>query len=414
MSIKIDSAGKVLLTGAGRVRVCTCCDNTATLYRRIFDCCASCRFVWVPSAYLDSLGGEWNGTLLIAGKCYSGPEATTYTREEIEATWPDTDIFDSGFSASSLGCAAARAAEFCPPCEDCCITGYVSRKCFDGFQNPDRPAVCCNWGRQFLLTFTQTVIQQRNLIYDRLNGCIGCDGPCSCFIPSGPGVETIASYTRGNSCRVRRDCTPGSPTLGCTLTTISSFCSGTGCPPGQDDFYEDCGGITGTRTINPCNLTDLIDGGVACLTLEPCSVFEQTREPGFALCFACGSDLTRPDCDIRIDDVQYSCTRNCFGGIKDQQNQSRFFITDFCFGQDCPLCGGCGKCPCVEAYQCQLERTETSVDIAEWSVTVEDTEGCEIDPCSEYNGGSDCPPQIVPPEEQCSEAGGCPDIWSLV
>lgn len=413
MSIRIDSAGKVLLTGAGRVRTCTCCDNSGTLYRRIFDCCASCRFVWVPSAYLDTLGAEWNGTLLIAGKCYSGPETAEYTREEIEQTWPDTDIYDTGFDDSELGCAAARAADFCPECQDCCITGYVSRVCFTGVQPPDRPSVCCNWGRQFLLTFTQTVINETTYIYDTLNGTLG-PGPCACNYPPGLGVVTTTSYTRGGSCRVRRECDPEHPQYGCTLTTLSEFCTGTGCPPGADEYLA-CGGITGTRTVNPCNFDDLIPVAVSCgETEDDCYRFEQIRQPGDGNCFECGTEPLRPDCDIRIDDVQRTCSRNCFGGIKDFQAQARFFFTSFCRGQDCPLCGGCGKCPCVEAYQCQMHTSEFSVDIAEWSVTVEDTEGCEIDPCTEYNGQSDCPPQVSPPGNQCSEEGGCPDIWGLI
>jgi hypothetical protein len=419
--VKTTSAGRLLTTAGGRLRTCTCC--TEGNYRRIFECCASCRFVFVPSAYLDLLGGEWAGTLLIAGKCYSGPEAIDRTREEIEAEFPDAQIFDAAdIDDSPLDCAAARASSFCPPCLDCCITAYVAKKCFQGFAPAERPSVCCNWGRQFTLSWTRTVVDQVNYIYDRASGVIGL---CTCSIPPGVGVVTNEDYFITRSCRVRRD-GEGSECLGtCTYTTLISNCSGVGCT--TPSFWAECGGITGTRSV-PCTPLDpIIPGDVACQTLGPCNEYQQTRVPGFPFCFACGGETFRPDCDEAIIDSDYTCARNCFGGVRETRGQTRRFFTDFCYGRDCPLCGGCGKCECVEQYQCQMERSETRIDIAEWSVTIEDETGCEVDPCSEYNGGSDCPPAVTAPDDECSEEGGCPpieeasppppaapDAWSLI
>jgi hypothetical protein len=398
MSIKIDSAGKVLLTGAGRVRVCTCCDNTATLYRRIFDCCASCRFVWVPSAYLDSLGGEWNGTLLIAGKCYSGPEATTYTREEIEATWPDTDIFDSGFDDSELGCAAARAAEFCPPCEECCLTGYVSRQCFVGFQNPERPSVCCNWGRQWTLAWTQTRILQ----VQTLAG-YGGNGVCDCFIVAPLPIQTDECVT-SQACRVRRNGEGSACETNCTATLLYAFCTGNDCAPGCDTWAE-CAGCAGTL---PGSISAIIPGEVSCGdagSFGGCNVFEQTRVPCPFIC-PVGEGLGQ-DCDQKIIDTAYNCVRDCFGGTREIRSEEREFHCQFCRESQCDVCGGVGRCPCTQELQCQLFKSTTSIDISEWTVTVDDTTGCEVDPCADYNGGSDCPPAFVQPDDACGEEGGC-------
>lgn len=423
MAVKTTSAGRLLLTAGGRVKTCTCCDDSGALYRAIYECCASCRFVFVPSAYLDSLGGEWNGVLLIAGKCYSNPAGTELTREQIETTYPEALIFEAAdIDESPLDCAAARASSFCPACRDCCLTGYIGRKCFQGVQPEDRPSVCCNWGRQFTLSWTRTVIDQTNYIYDTLNGT---SGTCSCSYPPGAGVVTSEDFFEQRSCRVRRDGVGTGCENTATYTTLISSCSGTGCT--LPSTWGECGGSTGTRSIAYPALADIVPGQVSCgEASDPCTTFEQVRTPGEP-CFECGSDVIRPDCDQAIFDTDYVCLRNCFGGIRESRSQARYFFTQFCRGQDCPLCGGCGKCPCVEEYQCQMHTSATRVEIAEWSVTVEDTEGCEVDPCSEYNGGSDCPPAITPPADECSEEGGCPpleeasppppsapDVWSFI
>ncbi len=407
----------MLTTAGGRLRTCTCC--TEGNYRRIFECCASCRFVFVPSAYLDLLGGEWAGTLLIAGKCYSGPEAIDRTREQIEADFPDAQIFDaSDIEESPLDCAAARASSFCPACNECCLTGYVSRQCFQGFQNPDRPSVCCNWGRQWTLAWTQTRLFQVQQFFGNVT-----NDTCGCFWESPPPIQTDECFT-SQACRVRRNGEGAACEANCTATLLYATCSGNDCAPGCDTWAE-CTGCGGTL---PGDITSIIPSEVSCsdsASFGGCNVFEQTRVPCPFICPA-GEGLGQ-DCDQKIIDNSYSCVRNCFGGTKEVRGEEREFFCQFCRESDCPLCGGVGRCPCTQELQCQMFKSTTSIVISEWTVTVEDDTGCEVDPCSEYNGGSDCPPAVTTPDDECSEEGGCPpieeasppppaapDAWSLI
>jgi hypothetical protein len=408
MSLKRTTAGKLLLLSSGGLRVCTCCDNSGTTYRRIFDCCAQCKFVWVPSAYLDLLGGEWVGTLLINGKCYSDPDSILRTRPQIEAEFPGTLIFDDGISNSPLNCPDARTSGFCPACQQCCIAAYVSRGCFVGAPAslpPSRTSVCCNWGRQATISYTRTRISQRNVIYDYFNGTTTL---CGCNFPPGSGVETYDDFTEAGACRIRRNGSGNSCANGCTYTTLFAYCQGVGC--NHNGNYPG-GGCQGTSTN--CN-RNVIPSIGECSPSLGCNRFEQVRTPG-ADCFReCppnpqGPDPFAPDCDEYKSDFSSQCSRNCFSGLTQVQHEQRYFFTDYCYNSFCELCGGCRRCPCAEQYQCQMYETQAIYDVLEWSVTVEDTELCDSDPCTEYNGGSNCPPQIQEPPDQCNMIGGCED-----
>lgn len=402
MALRLSSTGKLLLTAGGRLKTCSCCGDPTRLYRRVFDCCATCRFVWVPSAYLDSLGGEWAGTLLIGGKCYGNPDTIALTREEVETDFPGTLIFEESAitSSSTLDCAAARAASVCPACQECCLTGYVSRQCFQGFQNPDRPSVCCNWGRQWTFAWTQTRLFQVQTFQG-----YGGNGTCDCFVVAPLPIQ-IDECTTSQACRVRRDGEGAACETNCTATLLYAFCSGNDCVPGCNTWTE-CAGCAGTL---PGSISPIIPSEVSCGdagSFGGCNVFQQTRVPCPFIC-PVGEGLGQ-DCDEKIIDTAYTCARNCFGGIREIRSEEREFHCQFCRESQCDVCGGVGRCPCTQELQCKLFKSTTSVEISEWTVTVDDSTGCEVDPCTEYNEGSDCPPAFTPPEDVCGEEGGCSD-----
>lgn len=398
MALKLSSTGKLLLTAGGRLKTCTCCGDPTRLYRRIFDCCARCRFVWVPSAYLDALGGEWNGTLLINGKCYGAPDVGELTREQIETTYPGTIIFeeDSITSSSTLNCADARAAEVCPACQECCITGYPGRRCFTGVQpaDPERTSVCCNWGRQVTISWTVTRIIQSNEFLQPVE--VSFD---ACTTRPGVGVVTSEDKVISGSCRIRRNGDGAACENDCTYTRLFSFCSGIGCVPGEANYYE-CGGPSGVFTSGSCQVGPILPGEVACDL--PCEEYINFDVECASVAFQ--------ECPGKRVNSSYSCLRDCFGGIRQSLSEERNF---HCIWLPLTPPGFCpdtfpGYCQCRELLQCKLSSTSTTFILAEWSVTIEDTEGCEVDPCTEYNGSSDCPPLLTPPADICSDIGGCP------
>jgi hypothetical protein len=399
MPLKISSTGKLLLTQGGRLKTCECCDpDPERTFFRVLDCCAACNFIFVPSEFFDSLGGEWNGTIKVNGRCWSNVEAIERTRDQIETMFPGAVIITetAGIDVTPDDCTTARANLFCPPCRSCCTRGFVGRKCYSGSGpfNPDFNSVCCNWGRQYVVSYVVT----------RYNATFEFEQPFevffeSCATQAGAGLVVTEDVTKAGACRVRRNGVGTDCENDCTRDRIFAYCQGVGCAPGEEN-YVNCAGVDGFASNAPCE-GPVLPGEAVCPSSQECDEFEATTTT------ACNAFCQ--ECTSGTFNSEYSCIQNCFGGRRFFEARSREYHCIWCALEPPASCPETfpGYCSCREKFQCKLSRTATSVFIAEWEVSVESTEGCEIDPCFDYNGGSNCPPGVTTPEEQCMHAGGC-------
>lgn len=413
--VKLSPAGKVLITAAGKVKICQCCvDDPEVLYREHRNCCNQCRSAYFRTDVRDDCSGSegTTGTLLKwRGQCYDLiTAAPTLTLAEAEATGRpvvlnNAEVECIPLSGSPPSCEEAQTAGACPICQECCIRWYPSKACLVG-DIPSNPqnSVCCNLGRQVRFLSTCTFIDYAARVGDWISTPEGCFFTEPAWI-----IERNIAWNETTQCRWRAACPvggacislitntrtrtgPGAPTpstvaADCSVTT-SGACTSRAIIPSQRSFcnasrYDSCVPFScvgdQTRNFRPdpngCVETPL-----------------STQFPGAG----CGLDAW--PCYSLVIRASWACFRSCRSG-----SWSSDVTTTYRPYWDGWYCPG-NPCEAQIIGVCDTRRSETVASVCEWEFIVEDEEGCLSDNvCFQYNGECLEATLVTPPEEICSD-----------
>lgn len=395
--IKRSTAGKLLKTAAGLLKVCQCCTtDTEVLYRKHLSCCNQCKEVYFRTdVFDDCVGAPGSSSTVLKwrGKCYL-PLGTsdTFTLAEAEATGRPVVIDNTEVTCLPYAtCSAAQTAGQCPACSECCLRWYPSKACLVG-DIPSNPqnSVCCNLGRQARFISTYSFIN-----YAARVGLWFAD-ETGCHFAEPPWVITINdSWTEISECRWRATCPVGSPCIATTLNTMTR--SGTGVPaPGPGTYPAGCG----VTTTGGCTARSIIPGGRSfcnatrphtCLPFTCTGDFVSRAGPGVGGCTPDPLDCGSPGCaDCNLDaypcysseiNYSWSCYRSCRSGSWHTSTSST--TRPYTAGWYCPG----SQCESEIIGVCETSASTTTAQVAEWEFIVEDEEGCLSDnTCFAYNG----------------------------
>lgn len=379
MTIHVDHTGKLLLDAGGRLRTCDCCvEDDVDEYRLVANCCNQCEGVYIKASIIDAC--PFPGSVKrVNGRCYRG-NGPIVTRAEAEATGRPviSDPADVECNATiGTDCTGAQVSGECPPCSECCLQVYLSKECFVNPPDNTRTSVCCNWGRQALLVVTFDEVNQGGSIDANQVLVEGC----TCTMP--PLVAGLdRSFTRVTQCRLRRRCPAN---LGCDAL-LSTFVQ-TGYDAGTGDAGCNCTTLPNdTRCLGNCS-----SGGNVTSEAVRCGPVVECQ---FASCREFETYTSQ------------QCARNCFSGSSELVNESRRYWTVFCPCEENAQFPGCTTppfWPCGE-FQCTLREYTTLIQRSEWSIIIEDQDGCDADNvCQQYNGGCLEVDGLGPVDDICSE-----------
>lgn len=416
--IKRSTAGKLLKTAAGLLKICQCCTtDTEVLYRKHLSCCNQCKEVYFRTdVFDDCVGAPGSSSTVLKwrGKCYL-PLGTsdTFTLAEAEATGRPVVIDNTEVTCLPYPtCGQAQAAGQCPACSECCLRWYPSKACLVG-DVPSNPqnSVCCNLGRQARYVSTCTFVDYRGRTGNWTSDASGCyfNEPSWVITKNDAYTETVSCRWRA-TCPVASPCasitenirtqagvgapSPGTSTADCGLTATSN-CSQRAVVPGSRSFCN------ATRP-NPCLpftctgdfISQSAPGGGGC-TPSPLDC----GSPG---CAGCGLDAY--PCYSAERRYSWSCYRSCRSGTWSSSTNTIFRPYAFTDGDGGWYCPGT---PCESQIigVCSERYNATLASVCEWEFIVEDEEGCLSDNvCFQYNGQClEATEGLTTPDEICSD-----------
>lgn len=418
--VKLNTDGKVLITAAGKVKICQCCTTEETdEYREHLNCCNQCRSVYMHVDVEDHCSGTPGAGNIYKwrGKCYGIARGDVLTLAQAEATGrpvvvDSTEVECLGGDYAS--CAAAQTATVCPACSECCLRWYPSKACLVG-DIPSNPqnSVCCNLGRQARFISTCTIIDSIARTGNFVSDASGCH-----YIEDPWVFDKNDAWSESNECRWRATCPVASPCIAMTLNTRVR--AGTGAPlplTGPADCSVIGSGACTNRAVSPsarsfCNATR----PHTCLPFTCTGDFVSQSTPGTGGCSPTSLNCGSPGCaGCELDaypcyssEIRYSwsCYRSCRSGnwhtsTNTVRRPYEYLSVDDQGGWYCPgeLCEAQIIGVCAERYNATL------ATVCEWEFIIEDEEGCLSDNvCFQYNGEClEATEGITTPDEICSD-----------